>query len=150
MALKIASIADGDVDDVVDLWELCGLTRPWNDPRTDIALARRGPGSELLVGRNGDGIVASVMVGADGHRGWIYYVAVRPDCRGRGYGRLMMRAAERWAQSAGVPKIQLMVRGSNAQAVGFYRTLGYLQEDTLVLGKRFDGRAWTVAEGPST
>jgi hypothetical protein len=145
--LDIGEIDDGDVEAVVTLWERCGLTRPWNDPHADIALARTGDTSTVLVGRQGGQIVASVMVGCDGHRGWVYYLSVEPDQQGRGLGRAMMRAAEAWTRSLGVPKIQLMVRGSNVETIGFYRAIGYLQEDTVVLGKRFDGRSWSVASG---
>jgi len=145
--LNIGEIDDGDVEAVVTLWERCGLTRPWNDPYADIALARTGDASTVLVGRRGGQIVASVMVGSDGHRGWVYYLSVEPDQQGQGLGRAMMQAAEAWTRALGVPKIQLMVRGSNVETIGFYRAIGYLQEDTVVLGKRFDGRSWSVAPG---
>ena len=129
------------------LWERCGLTRPWNDPLADIALALGSPTSGVLVGRRDDRIVASAMVGTDGHRGWVYYLAVDPQVRRQGFGRRMMQACEAWARDRGVPKIQLMVRASNAGTIGFYTALGYLQEDTLVLGKRFDGSRGAVAPG---
>ena len=145
--MNIGEIDDGDVEAVVTLWERCGLTRPWNDPYADIALARTGDASTVLVGRQGGQIAASVMVGCDGHRGWVYYLSVEPDQQGQGLGRAMMQAAEAWAQERGVPKIQLMVRGSNTRTIGFYKAIGYLQEDTVVLGKRFDGRSWSVAPG---
>ena len=122
------------------LWERCGLTRPWNDPRADIALARSSPTSEVLAGRRDGRIVVSAMVGTDGHRGWVYYLAADPELRRQGLGRLMMQACEAWAQGRGVPKIQLMVRGANLATIGFYKALGYLQEDIVVLGKRFDER----------
>src|SRR5882762_9228067 len=120
-SLSIAPIADGDVADVVALWQRCGLTRPWNDPAADIALARRGPSSALLVGRQDGAIVATAMVGHDGHRGWVYYVAVDPDCRKRGYGRVIMAAVEDWLRQAGISKLQLLVRRENAQANAFYQ-----------------------------
>ncbi len=85
------------------------------------------------------------MVGADGHRGWVYYLAADPELRLQGLGRAMMEACEVWARERGVPKIQLMVRAGNLATIGFYRALGYQQEDTVVLGKRFDGRNWAVA-----
>ena len=79
--LSITAIEDADIADVVALWQACGLTRPWNDPEADIALARRRANSTVLIGRNGAAIVATAMVGHDGHRGWVYYVAVDPDHR---------------------------------------------------------------------
>ena len=108
--LSIAPIADADIAAVVALWQACGLTRPWNDPAADIAQARRGPNADILIGRLGEAVAASVMVGHDGHRGWIYYLAVDPSCRGKGLGRTMMRAAEDWLRRVGIEKVQLLVR----------------------------------------
>ena len=142
--MDIGPLEDGEVEEVVALWERCGLTRPWNDPRADIVLARSSPTSDVLVGRRDGRIIASAMVGTDGHRGWVYYLAADPGLRRQGLGRRMMLACEAWACERGVPKIQLMVRGSNAATVGFYKALGYLQEDTVILGKRFDGQSWAT------
>ena len=143
--MRISDIQDDDVETVVALWERCGLTRPWNDPRADVALARRTPTSTVLVGRIDGEIVASVMVGCDGHRGWVYYLSVEPGLQSGGHGRQMMAAAEAWVLALGAPKMNLMVRGENAKAMGFYEALGYAREDTVVWGKRFDGKAWKVA-----
>src|SRR3954453_727280 len=107
--LAISDITDADVPAIVALWERCGLTRPWNDPAADIALARRGDNATVLVGRDGTRIVASVMVGHDGHRGWVNYVSVDPDCRGKSFGRLIMTAAEQWLRERGIPKLMLIV-----------------------------------------
>ncbi len=145
--MEIGLISDSEVPEAVALWERCGLTRPWNDPHADIALARSGPTSGVLVGRQDGRILASAMVGTDGHRGWVYYLAVDPDHRRQGLGRRMMEACEGWAQDRGVPKLLLLVRGSNTETIGFYKALGYLLEDTVLLGKRFDGRSWVVAPG---
>jgi ribosomal protein S18 acetylase RimI-like enzyme len=111
--LAITPIDDADVADVVALWQTCGLTRPWNDPATDIALARRGSNATVLIGRGDRLIVATVLVGHDGHRGWVYYLAVDPDHRQQGYGRVMMDEAERWLRERGIEKLQLMVRPDN-------------------------------------
>jgi ribosomal protein S18 acetylase RimI-like enzyme len=139
-ALSIAPIADADIADVVALWQACGLTRPWNDPEADIALARRRPNSTLLIGRDVEAIVATVMVGHDGHRGWVYYVAVDPDRRAQGHGRTIMNAAEDWLRQAGIAKLQLLVRRTNAKAGAFYQSLGYAEAETIVFAKWLDGR----------
>ncbi|GLR91736.1 GNAT family acetyltransferase [Bradyrhizobium iriomotense] len=138
--LAIAHIADADVETVVALWQRCGLTRPWNDPHADIALARREANSTVLIGRDGHAIVASAMVGHDGHRGWIYYVAVDPDCRKRGYGRMIMAAAEDWLRQAGIAKLQLLVRRENKQAGAFYTSLGFEESTSVMFAKWLDGR----------
>ncbi|MDR2255955.1 MAG: GNAT family acetyltransferase [Arthrobacter sp.] len=125
-------------DAAAALWEEAGLVRPWNDPRGDFARAVVGPTSAVL-GLVEDGeLIASAMVGVDGHRGWVYYVAVAASRRGRGLGRAAMEAAEAWLLAAGAPKVQLMVRGSNAAVLGFYARLGYADQDTVVLGKFLD------------
>ena len=101
-ALDISTASDGDIDAIVALWTRCDLTRPWNDARADIALARAGANATILVGRVEDKIVAAVMAGHDGHRGWFYYLAVDPDLRGRGLGRAMTQAAEQWLSERGI------------------------------------------------
>jgi ribosomal protein S18 acetylase RimI-like enzyme len=138
--LSIAPIEDTEVADVVALWQACGLTRPWNDPDADIALARRRPNSTVLIGRAAGAIVATAMVGHDGHRGWVYYVAVDPDLRAQGHGRSIMNAAETWLREAGIAKLQLLVRRSNAKAGAFYQSLGYAEAETIVFAKWLDGR----------
>jgi len=139
-ALTVAPIGDGDVADVIVLWHRCGLTRPWNDPASDIALARKGENAAMLAGRDDGGIVASVLVGHDGHRGWVYYVAVDPDCRHKGYGRVIMDAAEQWLRRRGIEKLQLMVRPDNSQVQAFYQSLGYLEQERIIYAKWLDGR----------
>jgi hypothetical protein len=139
-ALTIAPIVDADVAAVVTLWQRCELTRPWNDPATDIAFARKGPNSTVLVGREGGNTVASVMVGHDGHRGGVYYVAVDPDHRGKGHGRAIMNAAEDWLRQAGVVKLQLMVRSDNTKVQAFYVSIGYDAQQRVTFAKWLDGR----------
>jgi ribosomal protein S18 acetylase RimI-like enzyme len=142
-AMAIRTIEDGDIAEVIALWQRCGLTRPWNHPTADIALARRENNATVLVGREGTALVASVLVGHDGHRGWVYYVAVDPDHRSQGYGRVMMTAAEDWLRARGIEKLQLMVRGDNAKVHAFYKSLGYYDQDRVVFAKWLDGRAPT-------
>jgi ribosomal protein S18 acetylase RimI-like enzyme len=139
-ALTIKAIEDGDVAELVALWQRCGLTRPWNDPAADIALARKGPNAAVLAGRDVGGVVASVLVGHDGHRGWVYYVAVDPDYRHKGYGRAIMDAAEQWLRARGIEKLQLMVRPDNTGVHAFYQSLGYLEQERVVFAKWLNGR----------
>jgi ribosomal protein S18 acetylase RimI-like enzyme len=138
--LAITGINDADVETVVALWQRCGLTRPWNDPHADIALARRDANSTVLVGRDGDAVVASAMVGHDGHRGWVYYVAVDPDRQARGLGRVMMDAVEDWLRQAGISKVQLLVRRENTRVGAFYQSLGYAESSSVMFAKWLDGR----------
>jgi ribosomal protein S18 acetylase RimI-like enzyme len=124
-----------DAEDVIALWHACALTRPWNDPVADFARAVDGPNSAILLLREGAALAASVMVGHDGHRGWVYYLAVSPDRRRAGFGREMMAAAEAWLRARGVPKIQLMVRDSNTEALDFYQALGLERQPVITLGR---------------
>jgi ribosomal protein S18 acetylase RimI-like enzyme len=137
-SLLVRAIADGDEPDVVALWRACGLTRPWNDPDADIAFARGKPNSEVLVGLARDRIVASAMVGHDGHRGAMYYVSVAPSERGRGYGRSIVAAAEAWLRERGVWKTNLLVRTGNEAVLGFYAGLGYVEGSTKQIEKWID------------
>jgi ribosomal protein S18 acetylase RimI-like enzyme len=139
-ALSIAAVEDADIPAMIALWQRCGLTRPWNDPAADIAMARRGPNAAVLAGRDGDAVVASVLVGHDGHRGWVYYVAVDPDHRHKGYGRAIMDAAEQWLRARGIEKLQLMVRPDNTGVKAFYQSLDFLEQERVVYAKWLDGR----------
>lgn len=130
-----------DTEQVVQLWSACGLTRPWNDPRADITRKLTTQPDLFLVmetqGSNGaQSIVGSVMAGYDGHRGWMYYLAVDPSSQGQGWGRVLVTEVEGRLEKRGCPKTQLMVRTENRQASGFHRALGYEENEVLVLGKR--------------
>ena len=135
--LTIRSYSPDDFENVVALWEACELTRPWNDPASDIAFCLRSENSSLLVGlaSAGSKIVATAMVGHDGHRGWIYYVAVAPEQRGREAGREIMAHAEAWLAERGVPKAMLMIRDTNKKVIGFYHRLGYAVEERVVMAR---------------
>lgn len=137
-ALDIGEISDDDIEEVAALWEGCGLTRPWNDPHSDIAFARKTENATLLVGRMDGEIVTSTMVGHDGHRGTVYYVSVDPDHQGKGFGRAIMAAAENWLRERGVWKLNLLVRESNVPVIDFYKTLGYDHEERANLSKWID------------
>ena len=119
----------------VALWEVTGLTRPWNDPDADFDKAVAGSTSAVLGAFVDDVLRATAMVGSDGHRGWVYYVATDPTQQRRGLGRVMMAAAEAWLTERGMPKVQLMVRTENLAATGFYEALGYEVQATQVFGK---------------
>lgn len=134
----IADATMADAAAVVALWHACGLTRPWNDPEADFARALGGTGSTILVAREGDAPVGSVMVGQDGHRGWLYYLAVQPALQGQGIGTALFDAAEQWLRVRSVPKLQLMVREDNVAALAFYRRLGLEQQGVVVLGRFLD------------
>jgi ribosomal protein S18 acetylase RimI-like enzyme len=142
-ALSIAPIEDADVSAVVTLWQACGLTRPWNDPEADIALARKNPNATILLGRDDQRIVASAMVGHDGHRGWVYYVAVDPQQQQRGFGRAIMNAAENWLRATGIQKLQLLVRPENTRVQAFYESIGYDEQERIIYAKWLDGRDMT-------
>ena len=139
-ALAVTSIEDHDVAEVISLWQRCGSPRAWNDPASDIALARKGANSTILLARNHGVLVASVLVGHDGHRGWVYYVTVDPDHRFKGHGRVIMTAAEDWLRARGIAKLQLMVRDDNAQVHAFYQQLGYYDQERVTFAKWLDGR----------
>jgi ribosomal protein S18 acetylase RimI-like enzyme len=138
-ALTIREIADGDIAQVIALWRAAGVARPWNDPEGDIAFARRDEHSTVLVGLEAGKIVAPAMVGEDGHRGWVYYVAIDPELQRSGFGRIMMDAAERWLIDRGVWKVQLLVRADNAAATAFYEKLGYRDTQSVCLQKILEG-----------
>ena len=116
--MRIEPVRSEWFEDVVGLWERAGLTRPWNDPRADLWRAVDGPASVMLIGVGEGRLIATVMVGHDGHRGWVYYLAVSPDAQRKGNGRAMMSAAQTCLRGRGVPKLNLMVRGDNEAANG--------------------------------
>jgi ribosomal protein S18 acetylase RimI-like enzyme len=121
---------------VIALWEACLLTRPWNDPHKDIARKLRVQPELFLVGVVDGAVVASVMAGYEGHRGWVNYLAVSPRFRGKGYARTLMQHVERALIERGCPKLNLQVRRSNREAVEFYKHLGYAEDESVSLGKR--------------
>lgn len=131
----IAEASIADAGDTIALWQACGLVRPWNDPAADFRLALESGSSTVLIARADGALAGSVMAGFDGHRGWVYYVAVAETQRGTGLGRALMAAAEEWLRERGCPKIQLMVRTSNHDAIGFYEALGLERQEVVTLGR---------------
>ena len=138
--MEIRACVTADREDVVSLWEACGLTRPWNDPRADFDQAVATLTSTVLGAFDENRVIASLMVGFDGHRGWVYYLAVSSDQQRQGIGRRMISAAEAWLRPHGATKVQLMVREDNATALAFYERLGLKKQAVVTLGRRLDGR----------
>ncbi|MEY2335427.1 GNAT family acetyltransferase [Acidithiobacillus ferrianus] len=134
--MKIRAFQSNDEEAVVALWQACGLTRPWNDPRADIARKLTEQPELFLVGTVGAELVATAMVGFDGHRGWVYYLAVSPKHRKQSFGRALMQQAEHLLMERGCPKVNLAVRSSNSEVIEFYRQLGYVQDEVVSMGKR--------------
>lgn len=134
--IKIRAYRGSDEDAVVALWRECGLVRPWNDPVKDIHRKLRVQRDLFLVGTLDGRLVATVMAGYEGHRGWINYLAVAREYRKQGFGRHLMDEAEARLRAMGCPKINLQIRSSNAEVVTFYRSLGFSVDDSLSMGKR--------------
>ena len=134
--MRIRAFRAADERAVVALWHECGLTRPWNDPHKDIARKLHVQPELFLVGELEGRVVASVMAGYEGHRGWVNYLAVSPACRGRGFARALMQQVEGLLLERGCAKLNLQVRNTNTAALDFYRHLGYMQDDSVSLGKR--------------
>jgi ribosomal protein S18 acetylase RimI-like enzyme len=135
--LLIRTASAVDEKDVVALWRACGLVTSYNDPTHDFHCARSKQNSDILVGVSSEErIVGSVMVGHDGHRGWLYYVAAAPDRRLQGIGRRMVKAGEQWLRERKVMKVMLLVRQTNTQVIDFYNRLGFETIPRVVLQKR--------------
>jgi ribosomal protein S18 acetylase RimI-like enzyme len=134
--MQIRPYQTQDESAVIALWDACGLIRPWNDPRRDIARKLTEQPELFLVGTEDGKPIATAMVGFDGHRGWVYYLAVDPDSRRLSHGKALMREAERLLVERGCPKVNLLVRSSNRKVVDFYLALGYEQDDVISLGRR--------------
>jgi ribosomal protein S18 acetylase RimI-like enzyme len=127
-----------DAEALVSLWALCDLTRPWNDPFRDIERKIDADPNGLLVLEEDRQCIGAVKVGYDGHRGWINYLAVHPDHRGRGLGRLLVATAEQRLSELGCPKVNLQVRAANKDAVEFYQSVGYSVDEVVSMGRRLD------------
>jgi ribosomal protein S18 acetylase RimI-like enzyme len=133
--MMVEELSEADEAAVTALWAEAGLTRPWNDPAMDYRRAIEGPSSCVLGLRDAGELVGTVMVGHDGHRGWVYYLAVRSDRRRQGLGLLLMAASEEWLSTKGAVKVQLMVRRENESALGFYQQIDYEESDVVVLSR---------------
>ncbi len=136
--IQIRSYQSDDGPAVLALWLSCGLVRPVNDPRKDMERKLAVNPEMFLVGKIDGNIVACVMAGYEGHRGWINYLAVSPEYRRRGLGRQMMDEAERLLRQRGCPKINLQVRTSNREVIQFYERIGFVTDDVISMGKRLE------------
>ena len=141
--LRIRAFDVADTEPVVALWRSAGLVVPWNDPYRDIERKLTVQPELFLVGESEGTVVATAMVGYDGHRGWVNYLAVDPGRRGQRLGALLMAEAERLLAERGCPKLNLQVRSTNTGVIEFYRSLGYQVDETVSLGKRL------IPDGPA-
>lgn len=133
---EIRPFRDSDERELIALWEICQLTRPWNDPHQDIRRKQSIASELFFVGTMTGQLVTSVMGGYDGHRGWVNYLAVHPDYRRRGLGREMMHHLEDQLRRLGCPKVNLQVRVGNQAALAFYEQLNFERDEVISLGKR--------------
>ena len=135
--IAIRPFDTADEDDVVRLWDTVFPAAPaHNNPYNDIRM-KLGVQPELFfLAVDGDHLVASAMAGFDGHRGWVYYVAVHPDYRRRGIGTALMKKVETALIELGCPKLNLQIRADNHQIQAFYESLGYAVEERISMGKK--------------
>lgn len=126
-----------DEPEVIQLWQDCGLTVPWNDPKMDIARKLEVNPELFLIAQDQHGrVVGTLMGGYEGHRGWMNYLAVKPDKQGQGIARKMIGQLEATLLERGCPKINLQVRSTNTRVIEFYRELGYAEDNAIGMGKR--------------
>jgi len=136
--MRIEDLPEDMRDEAVSLWQVTGIARPWNDPADDLRRAMAGSASTVLACTERGQLFGTAMVGHDGHRGWVYYLAVVPAQQQIGVGRMLMTACEDWVRDRGVPKIQVMIRHSNSNVFAFYQRLGYIDDEVSVLSRRLD------------
>ena len=134
----IRPFKESDEEALVSLWNMCKLTVPWNNPYKDIARKLKIQAELFLVGYLEDKLIASVMAGYDGHRGWINYLAVHPDFQARGYGKQLMDNVENRLRELGCPKINLQIREGNDKVLSYYQKLGFVEEKRINMSKRLE------------
>lgn len=132
----IRPFQETDIEDLINLWELCGLSRPWNNPEIDIFRKAQQHDHLFLIAVKDEKLIASIMGGYDGHRGWIHYLAVHPHHQRLGVATALIQQIEKRLIALGCPKVQLLVRQENLSVLGFYDQLGYEEVETVCLGKR--------------
>ena len=134
--ITIRPYSETDLNSIVSLWEICELSRPWNDPIKDIERKLTVQRDLFLILEKDGEILGSVMGGYDGHRGSVNYLGIHPDHKNKGLGKLLMNRIEEELIKIGCPKINLMVRNSNLDVQEFYRVIGYEEQEVVVFGKR--------------
>ncbi len=138
MPMEIRHFQPEDEQSVIALWHECDLVRPWNNPQRDICRKLKVNPELFLVGIIEGRVVATVMAGYEGHRGWLNYLAVAPEFQRHGLAREIVAEAEHLLRKAGCPKINLQIRTSNQAVIEFYRRLGYSVDDVVSMGKRLE------------
>ena len=134
--MDIRAYLESDEEAVIALWQDCGLVVAHNDPRRDIARKLEVGRDLFLVGVEAGEVVASVMGGYDGHRGWVNYLAVSPRYQRKSYGTVLMRAIEKMLLARGCPKLNLQIRRTNEAIIDFYNSIGYGEDAVVSMGKR--------------
>jgi ribosomal protein S18 acetylase RimI-like enzyme len=134
----VRAFKEADEARVIELWTLCGLIKPWNDPKKDIARKLKVQRELFLVAELDGVLVGSVMAGYDGHRGWVNYLAVDIGQRRRGIGTALMTDAERRLRLVGCPKLNLQIRRENTGVQAFYAALGFSEDAAVSMGKRLE------------
>lgn len=137
--MEVRELVESDASSVIALWVEAGLSRPWNDAAKDFQRALDGTTSAVLGLKHDNELIGTVMVGHDGHRGWVYYLAVEKTHQREGIGSELMRAAEEWLRKMGAVKVQLMVRSENESLLNFYGGVGYEISDVKVLSRWLEG-----------
>jgi ribosomal protein S18 acetylase RimI-like enzyme len=138
--IAIRSYELEDEEDVVGLWREVFPNAPaHNDPHADISFKLQVQPELFFVALNGGRLVGTAMAGFDGHRGWVYYVAVHPSHRRKGIGSALMKRVEQALGEMGCPKLNLQIRSTNADVQAFYESLGYQVEDRISMAKRLSG-----------
>ena len=137
-SLLIRPFKEDDEEALVSLWNMCKLTVPWNNPYKDIARKLKVQEDLFLVGYLEDKLIASVMAGYDGHRGYINYLAVNPDFQASGYGKQLMYNIENGLRELGCPKINLQIREGNDNVFSYFQKHGFVKEKRINMGKRIE------------
>jgi ribosomal protein S18 acetylase RimI-like enzyme len=135
ISIEVRSAKTAEAKAIIGVWDECGLTRPWNDPESDLSFSFSSENSDVLVAFHNEKLIGTLMVGHDGHRGWVYYLAVLPEFRRADIGRRLMSAAEAWLKARNVPKLNIMFREGNEMAAGFYEALGFETSGVHVVEK---------------